>query len=423
MRILHIAYSINEQSAAYRLAEEQALQKGNQIFFLLARKSTSSFIETRRVFPILTSFIGIFSHLIDYIFNKCLVQSGEVFSIGINYPFKNRILKYLILNTKIELIHIHWGGYSFITPVLLRELSRKKNIKVVVTAHDYYYFTGGCHIPMNCPEFKNNCSNCPISKNSIGKRWIYNNRKIVNVIWSNDNITLIAPSTFTRSYIESSIYRVKCNLIPNTAGNIYKIDKTYLYNNFEKFKQYRLLNNNIPTILVVGLKSSLRQNKGNDIILELTNRLFLNSNHVNVITVGEFINLNIHGTHIHFNSRTNNEMQQLYFHVDLCIIPSRYETFSQVSLESILCSTPVVAFDHTGPVDIIEADISGFLVKSFDLNDFYRKVTENLNYKVMNEDIVIQSALNASLKFAPATVAYQYQDIYQNSSGGIYDYE
>ncbi len=131
MKILHISYSINEQSAAYRLAEEQALQKGNQIFFLLARKSTVSSIQARRVYPLLSSFIGIISHLIDYFFNKCLVQSGEVFSIGINYPFKNKLLKHLILNTQPEVIHIHWGGYSFITPVLLRELSKIKNINVV----------------------------------------------------------------------------------------------------------------------------------------------------------------------------------------------------------------------------------------------------------------------------------------------------
>jgi glycosyltransferase involved in cell wall biosynthesis len=423
MRILHIAYSINEQSAAYRLAEEQALQKGNQIYFLLARKLTSSFIQGRRVFPFLSSFFGTFSHLIDYIFNKCLVQSGEVFSLGINYPFKNKILKYLILNTQPEVIHIHWGGYSFITPILLRELSRIKNIKVVVTAHDYYYFTGGCHIPMNCPEFKNNCSNCPISKNIIGKRWISNNRKIVNGILCNSNITFIAPSAYSKNYVDSSISGVKCDLISNTAGNIYNIDKTELIKNFEKFKQYRLLNNNAPTILVVGVKSSLRQNKGNDIILELTNRFFLNSNQVNVITVGEFINLNLHGNHLHFNSRTNDEMQQLYFHVDLCVVPSRFETFSQVSLESILCATPVVAFDLTGPVDIIEDGISGFLVKSFDVYEFYTKVTANLNYKLMHGDLVVQSALNASDKFSPATVASQYQIIYQKLSRSISDYE
>lgn len=48
MTILHIAYSLNEQSAAYRLAEEQAINQGHQIYFLLARKSTSSFVESRR---------------------------------------------------------------------------------------------------------------------------------------------------------------------------------------------------------------------------------------------------------------------------------------------------------------------------------------------------------------------------------------
>jgi hypothetical protein len=72
MKILHIAYSLSEQSAAFRLAEEQSVNQGDQIYFLLARKSTSSFVESRRIFPFLTSFISFTAHLIDYIAKNAL---------------------------------------------------------------------------------------------------------------------------------------------------------------------------------------------------------------------------------------------------------------------------------------------------------------------------------------------------------------
>lgn len=412
IKILHIAYSINEQSAAYRLAEEQALQKSNQIYFLLARKSTSSFIETRRLFPTFTSFIGIFSHLMDYIFNKCLVQSGEVFSMGINMPFKNIILKYLILKSKPQVIHIHWGGYSFITPKLLLELSRNTNIKVVVTTHDYYYFTGGCHIPMNCAAYLNNCINCPISKNSIGRNWVESNRRFVNKLLDKANIIFVSPSKFANNFIKRNRPNLISDIISNTAGNIFCIDSSQLNEGFELFERYRLSNNNVPTLLIVGVKKSLRQNKGNDIVLELFSRFSNNGLNINIITVGDFLELDVIGTHIHYNKRTIKEMQKLYFHVDLCVVPSRYETFSQVSLESIQSATPVVAFDLTGPLDIIQNGISGFLVKSFKVDDFFSTIKENLNYKLNNKEVVIQSALNTSNKFSPSQVATKYQSIY-----------
>ena len=72
MKILHIAYSLSEQSAAFRLAEEQSVNQGDQIYFLLARKSTSSFVESRRIFPFLTSFIGFLYLLTSTILKKLL---------------------------------------------------------------------------------------------------------------------------------------------------------------------------------------------------------------------------------------------------------------------------------------------------------------------------------------------------------------
>jgi hypothetical protein len=117
MTILHIAYSLNDQSAAYRLAEEQAI-KGHQIHFILARKSTSSFVESRRAFPFLTSFIGFTAHLCDYILRKCFVRGNDVFSMGINLSFRDWIFEKMINKFNPDIIHIHWGGYCT-NPLLL----------------------------------------------------------------------------------------------------------------------------------------------------------------------------------------------------------------------------------------------------------------------------------------------------------------
>ena len=193
MKILHIAYSLSEQSAAFRLAEEQCINHSDQIYFLLVRKSTSSFIESRRIFPFLTSFIGLTAHLIDNIAKKCFVQTDEVFSFGINLPLKNWIFENLINRIRPDVIHIHWGGYSFITPCFLIKLSKLEEYRLIVTTHDYYYFTGGCHIPMDCREYINNCQSCPMAKNE--KTYLFGNKMetISSVIGKNLVINTLSP--------------------------------------------------------------------------------------------------------------------------------------------------------------------------------------------------------------------------------------
>ena len=124
-----------------RLAEEQAVNQGHYIYFMLARKSTSSFVDSRRISPFLTSFFGFTGHLIDHILRKYLIRSDEVFSSGINLPFKNWIFEKLMHRIRPDVIYIHWAGYSFITPLLLSKPSEYKNSRLIVSTHDYYYFT------------------------------------------------------------------------------------------------------------------------------------------------------------------------------------------------------------------------------------------------------------------------------------------
>jgi glycosyltransferase involved in cell wall biosynthesis len=415
MKILHISYSLNEQSAAYRLAEEQSINQGHKIYFMLARKSTSSFIESRRISTFLTSFIGFTSHLFDHVLRKCLVRSDEVFSVGFNFPLKNLIFSRLVYKTNPDIIHIHWGGYSFITPSLLAKLSVFKGSSLIVTTHDYYYFTGGCHIPMDCPEHTNNCQSCPMAKNLIGKKWISKNRNRINKLLLNNKTSFVTPSSFSNNYLKSSFKYIKTQVIANTVGNFYLLDRLSLKQVFIDFKQYRSFNNNIPTIIVVGVKKSLHENKGADIILELIERMNENKILYNIITVGEFLQLNIIGTHLHFMNRSVSEMMQLYTIADICIVPSRFETFSQVTLESTQFGTPVVAFDLTGPKDIINHGISGFLVPSFNIDLFCNTVIEKLDYKLLNEDLMIEAALNTSDKFSPSKIALKYQELYLNN--------
>ncbi|MBI2831693.1 MAG: glycosyltransferase [Chloroflexi bacterium] len=57
------------------------------------------------------------------------------------------------------------------------------------------------------------------------------------------------------------------------------------------------------------------------------------------------------------------ELPAFYSAADACIIPSYYESFGMVALESLACGTPVVATDVGGMRSVVRQDVTGYLVR------------------------------------------------------------
>ncbi|MFQ5997514.1 MAG: glycosyltransferase, partial [Dehalococcoidales bacterium] len=58
------------------------------------------------------------------------------------------------------------------------------------------------------------------------------------------------------------------------------------------------------------------------------------------------------------------ELPRFYSAADVCVIPSYYESFGLVALESLACGTPVVAARVGGVTSIIRHDEMGYVVEN-----------------------------------------------------------
>jgi glycosyltransferase involved in cell wall biosynthesis len=79
-------------------------------------------------------------------------------------------------------------------------------------------------------------------------------------------------------------------------------------------------------------------------------------------------------------------------------------------MESILCGTPVVAYDLTGPRDIITNLENGLLISSFNEEEYARAVFEVLNGNIeirFNNDKVKK-------KFHPTSIYKSYLNVYKS---------
>jgi glycosyltransferase involved in cell wall biosynthesis len=66
---------------------------------------------------------------------------------------------------------------------------------------------------------------------------------------------------------------------------------------------------------------------------------------------------------VHFTGyKTGEDLARYYANAEVFVFPSQWETFGIVMIESMACGTPVAAYQVTGPTDVIDQGITGFMV-------------------------------------------------------------
>ena len=59
--------------------------------------------------------------------------------------------------------------------------------------------------------------------------------------------------------------------------------------------------------------------------------------------------------------KTGRDLAQYYANAEVFVFPSKWETFGIVMIEAMACGTPVAAYNVTGPKDVVDQGITGYL--------------------------------------------------------------
>ncbi|MND27937.1 alpha-1,4-N-acetyl-D-galactosaminyltransferase [compost metagenome] len=193
-------------------------------------------------------------------------------------------------------------------------------------------------------------------------------------------------------------YIAQCNAMKQSMSDLYSIelDKIeVIYNpiapKFKKIEQEKDVD-----ILFVG---RLTQQKGIDNLVEVLKKIkhTISSFNVHIVGIGELQSLLLneldkYGIKYTYEYKCN-DMVALYNRARVTILTSYYEGYPNVLVESIACGTPVVSFDcESGPSEIIDNEINGFLIPRFDIDFFTSKVAYilssdfQINAELVNND-------------------------------------
>jgi glycosyltransferase involved in cell wall biosynthesis len=280
---------------------------------------------------------------------------------------------------------------------------------------DMWPITGGCHYVGECEGYMSECGLCPLlggkkDADLSRKAWIAKAAAYGDL----SALALVAKSSWMMQAAARSTLgaRLQTHHIPNG------IDAAAWkpLNQREARRSLGLDENHLTLAFVAD--TVLDPRKGFDLAAAATRRLQSRLDRpVTLLVVGSGDETDISNVeHISDTSKTVvfgrvQDMQLLkavYSAADATLLTSREENLANVALESMACSTPVVAFDIGGNSDLISRGVSGQLSPPYDIGDLANGVMSVAN----DESMRIGARREVEERFSWGAVVAQYLDVY-----------
>ncbi len=116
-------------------------------------------------------------------------------------------------------------------------------------------------------------------------------------------------------------------------------------------------------------------------------------------------------------AQRQDQLPYFYAAADMCILPSRYESFGMVALESMACGTPVIASKVGGLASFIQNEMSGLLIPEGDEVSLAEKILLLLS-DTSCKDTLGREARNRALEFSWPVVTRQVLSLYKAMQHG-----
>jgi glycosyltransferase involved in cell wall biosynthesis len=345
---------------------------------------------------------SIFRSQIDPLLLKLYKKStGNIFSTGlIGYDFtKTQEYK------EADIIHLHWINAGLVDIKQLAKIDKP----IVWTLRDMWPLTGGCHYSLDCDQYKSGCGTCPqlgSEKQKDLSRFVFK-RKIK---YLPRNLTAVGISHWLTEQAKHSLVFKDHNCI--TISNNIDVDS---FQSIPKKVARQVLGLETDKKVVLCGSTNLKDfYKGFQKYLDAL--AYLDKEKILLAFFGKVDSDLISSYGFEYKSfgylNDNISLNLVYAASDVFIAPSIQEAYGKTLAEAQCSGTPVVCFNATGPKDIVDYKITGYLAKPFDVADLAAGIEWVLNAPNYNE--LCQNAREKVLReFDSILIAKKYINLYQ----------
>lgn len=359
---------LNSGIAAYDMYKSLT-ERGHNVFFL-TRYYEKHFDE--KMFSIYDKALSSIIKINIKIKNKFLYKirtDSRYYMHSINYE-KNYIKTSKVtskITSKIDAI-IYAFPHRFLTDKNLYELNQYYKCPILVIPADLAQLTGGCHYCNNCSGYTHLCGKCPglfstkeddISRKNMlyKKKYVYKTESVI--LGNNWQLDFIR---------RSSLYRNKKS---------FKLDIVINENTFKPGNKKELrIKNKIPTeirLIFFGAAYLNDERKGfkylskalHEMLIDMTD---FEKNKTALLIAGN-IDENILGElpliSYQLGALNHDQLADAFRMADVFVSPSVMDAGPMMVVQSMMCGTPVVAFDMGNARDYIIDNVTGLICKSY----------------------------------------------------------
>ena len=240
------------------------------------------------------------------------------------------------------------------------------------TWHDPWPLTGHCVYPMDCNRFSSGCGECPDLKRAfaIGKDFTKTNRDAKNKVFSTGYTLHVATKWFAE-YIQENdtIDYPKPHVIPFGLDlNRFRVSDK---------RQSRVNLGLNPRKFTIGIRA-VREPQKNFALFVSALAKITNPEDFQIVTLQEKGLLGSIGDRFEVTelawSNSEEILSDFYGSLDLFVMPSRYETFGLMALESMSSGVPIVGVLGTAVEEITNLKSFGFPITGISSKELSEKI-------------------------------------------------
>lgn len=418
MRVAHVAPTArSEISAAWRIRRAQQ-NAGIDAFALVhageSNPYVSFFSEPNAVSPITANLRARLDNFPIRISNHRL--EGLPWSSGwFGYRSSGRIAE-----LAPDIVNLHWLTNGCVSLFDLRNLT----CPVVLTLHDVWALTGGCHCNLGCDGWREGCRNCPqLGAGPFGietAHYLWKmKRKRFRAI---PNLAVVTPSRWLGKMVQESTFFSgrRVEVIPNCLNL-----EVFRPGSREGARDQLGLPQDKKIVTFGAVSATSINYKGFDLLVDALTYLRQHTNlqlHLLVFGAeGSSVQLPYPVTFLG-NLETEERLAIAYCAADVFAAPSRQDNFPSTVIEAIACGIPPVAFDIGGIPEIAAHQERGYIAPSFDTAEFARGIAWLLEAEERRNSIGKNARAYAEAELSPRVCAQRYlrlyEDLLQNPSRG-----
>ncbi len=315
-----------------------------------------------------------------------------------------------------DIICVHWVS-AFVNARNIHELSKATGAPVIWRFNDLNAFTGGCHYSNACTNYTSGCGNCPALPNPSAHD---RSRKNVQakIHWlGKTNCCFVSSTTEIDEQLKSSavakacaskFIMLSCNskfFVPDDKKKAasalgLSVNRKIIFFGANDMNDSRKGFKELIQSLGI-LKQQLSPEKQKEILLVFAS----NASFSEVEWPFEHVQLSF--------LKGEEQLSKAYQAATLFVSPSLEDAGPMMIAESMLCGTPVVAFDIGLASDAVINKVTGFIVPKWDVAKFAESIKDIVNMDDEGYKKISESCYDKALEmFSVSREVKEYESLF-----------